>query len=183
MRYTLETIVKLRERGAIQDYAIAGAVASLYYLEPMLTEDIDVLVSITHLEQRGSGLVLLTPIENALAEMGFTERCDVGIRIGDWPVQFLPVASELDEAGLAEAIEIEIDGSPSLKVRVLSPEHIVAKALTVGRAKDLVRIQAFLAEKAVNLDKLKALLQRFNLMSDWSSFCFKSGCPNPFSVT
>jgi hypothetical protein len=182
MRNTLEVIARLREQGAIEGYAIAGAVAALYYLEPMLTEDIDVLVSIGDLEQRG-GLVLLAPIEKALADLGYSERTDVGIRIEGWPVQFLPVASALDEAALADAVEIDMGGVPLLKVRVLTPEHIVAKAITLGRPKDIARVQAFLAEKAVDLAKLKSLLERFNLMPSWSAFCFKAGRQNPFAVS
>jgi hypothetical protein len=182
MRSTLEVITRLARQGVIKDYAITGAVAALSYLEPMLTEDIDVLVSIGDLENRASGLILLTPIENALAGMGYTERTDVGIRVEGWPVQFLPVASELDEAALAEANEIDISGAPPLKVRVLSPEHIVAKAITVGRPKDFARVQAFLAEDAVDLTKLKSLLERFDLMRAWSAFCFTAGRQNPFHV-
>ena len=51
-----------------------------------MTEDLDILVSIEGFEERGSGLILLTPIEQALARLGYTERSDVGIRIEGWPV-------------------------------------------------------------------------------------------------
>ena len=97
-------------------------------------------------------------------------------------MQFLPVASELDEAALGEAREIAMEGSPPLTIRVLSPEHVVAKAVSVGRPKDFARVQSFLAEKAVDLAKLKSLLERFNLMPAWSAFCFKTGRQNPFLV-
>lgn len=70
------------------------------------------LVSIGDLEERSSGLVLLTPIESALAQMGYSERTDVGIRVEGWPVQFLPAASDLDAAALIEANEIDMGGPP-----------------------------------------------------------------------
>jgi hypothetical protein len=54
-------------------------VAAVYYIEPTLTEGPDILVSIADFEERGSGLILLTPIEAALADMGYSERSDVGI--------------------------------------------------------------------------------------------------------
>lgn len=38
MRKTLEVITHLATHGVIKEYAIAGAVAALSYLEPMLTE-------------------------------------------------------------------------------------------------------------------------------------------------
>jgi hypothetical protein len=92
LRKTIEVVTKLAEQRAIQRYAIAGAVAALNYIQPTLTEDLDILVSIAHFEKRPSGLILLTPIEKALANMGYNERSDVGHMIEGWPVQFLPVA-------------------------------------------------------------------------------------------
>jgi hypothetical protein len=108
LRNTIEVIVRLADGGAIQRYAIAGAVAALNYIQPTLTEDVDVLVSIEDFETRPSVLILLTPIEQALADMGYTERTDVGYMIDDWPVQFLPVSSKLEEEALERAIEVEI---------------------------------------------------------------------------
>jgi hypothetical protein len=119
MRKTIEVVTQLADQGAIKSYAITGAVAALNYIEPTLTEDLDILVSIADFENHRSGLILLTPIGTALANMGYTERTDVGFMIEGWPVQFLPVASRLDEEALEEAIELEIDmtGTPPLKAR------------------------------------------------------------------
>src|SRR5579864_1042930 len=69
LRKTVEVVAKLAERGVIQRYAIAGAVAALNYIQPTLTEDLDILVSAAHFAIRPSGLILLTPIEQALADM------------------------------------------------------------------------------------------------------------------
>lgn len=185
LRKTIEVVVKLAEKGAIERYAIAGAVAALNYIQPTLTDDLDILVSIAHFEKHQSGLILLTPIEKALAEMGYTERSDVGYVIDGWPVQFLPVASELDEEALERAIELEIDltGDAPLKARCLRAEHVVAIAVKLGRLKDLARVQAFLEEEAVNLAALRGVLQKHNLMSNWQSFCAKAGVDNPLQTT
>jgi hypothetical protein len=43
---TIEVVTKLAEQGVIERYAIAGAVAALNYIEPTLTEDLDILVII-----------------------------------------------------------------------------------------------------------------------------------------
>jgi hypothetical protein len=77
---------------------------------------------------------LLTPIETALANMGYNERSDVGYLIEGWPVQFFPVASALDEEALEEAIDLDIDlsGDPPLTARCLRAEHIVAIAVKLG---------------------------------------------------
>jgi hypothetical protein len=181
MRKTIEVVAKLAELGAFRSYAIAGAVAALNYIEPTLTEDLDILISVGDFERRASGLILLTPIEKALKEMGYADRSDVGFMIEGWPVQFLPAASPLDEEALEEAIEIEIDsiGQLPLKARCLRAEHLAAIAVKVGRLKDLARVQAFLEQKAVDLPALKKILIRHGLMQNWLSFCSKAGIENP----
>jgi hypothetical protein len=185
LRNTIEVVTRLAETRAIERYAIAGAVAALNYIQPTLTEDRDILVSIAHFEKHQSGMILLTPIEKALAEMGYTERTDVGYMIGNWPVQFLPVASELDEEALERAIELDVDltGDPPLKARCLRAEHVVAIAVKLGRLKDLARVQAFLEQEAVDMGALKDVLGRHNLMANWLSFCTKAGIENPFKTT
>jgi hypothetical protein len=180
LRKTIEVVTELAKQGTIKQYAIAGAVAALNYIEPTLTEDLDILISVSDFETRKSGLILLTPIESALAKMGYAERTDVGILIEGWPVQFLPVASDLDEAALENADEVLLKAlamQPPIKARILRAEYVVAIALKLGRLKDLARVEAFLDQGAVDLAALKAVLERFDLMPEWKSFCFKAGKP------
>jgi hypothetical protein len=181
LRKTIEVVVRLADAGIIQEYAIAGAVAALSYIQPTLTEDLDILVSTEHFETRSSGLILLAPIEKALADMGYTERTDVGVVIGDWPVQFIPVASKLDEEALEQAVEVHIDvpGEPALTARCLSAQHLVAIALKVGRPKDRTRIDAFLQQGAVDLVALKGILERHGLMAAWLTYCARAGIEDP----
>jgi hypothetical protein len=180
LKKTIGVVTKLAEKRVINNYAIAGAVAALNYIEPMLTEDLDILISIDGFETRASGLLLLSPIENALAEMGYTERKDVGYNIEGWPVQFLPVSSPLEEEALAQANEIDVTDATEvpLKARCLTAEHLVAIALKVGRLKDLARIQAFLEQGAVDLFRLKDILTRHKLLDAWRAFCLKAGIKN-----
>ena len=170
LRKTIEAITNLAASGVLEEYAIAGAVAALNYIQPTLTEDLDILVSLRGFEQRGSGLLLLTPIEAALARLGYAERTDVGILIEGWPVQFLPAASALDDEGLVQAIEIDISMGDE--------EPVMARALKLGRLKDLARVEAFLDQDAVDLGKLKEVLLRHDLLPAWKSFLSKSGKPD-----
>ena len=181
LRRTIEVVTRLAKAGAIRDYAIAGAVAALNYIQPTLTEDLDVLVSVAHFDQRPSGLILLGPIDNALVEMGYTERTDLGYLIEGWPVQFLPVASALDEEAVERAVDVEIDqtSDPPLTARCLRAEHVVAIAVRLGRLKDLARVQSFLEQNAVDLVALDDVLERHHLMHEWLSFCAKAGIANP----
>lgn len=182
MHKAIEVVTKLAEQGVVKDYAITGAVAALAYVQPMLTQDLDILVSVADLEERVSGLVLLGPIERALAAMGYADRSDVGILVEGWPVQFIPVASDLDAESLREALEIEIAGEPPLRARVVKPEHVVAKALSVGRLKDLARVESFLDQQAVDLMALRSVLERHNLFVAWKAFCAKSGRADPTGI-
>lgn len=184
LRKTIEVVARLAEKGAVGRYAIAGAVAALNYIEPTLTEDLDVLVSIAHFGRRQSGLILLEPIEKALADLGYSERSGAGIMVEGWPVQFLPVASELDEEALDGAVELDIGltGVPPVKARCLRAEHVVSIAVKLGRLKDLARVQAFLQQGAVDLTALKKVLERHDLAKAWLSFCEKAEIENPLGT-
>jgi hypothetical protein len=185
LRDTIEVIVRLAEREVIQQYAIAGAVAALNYIQPTLTEDLDVLISVEHFENRQSGLILLGPIEEALADMGYTQRTDVGYMIEGWPVQFLPVASKLDEEALERAIEVDIGlpGEKPIMARCLTAEHVVAIAAKLGRLKDLARVEAFLQQGAVDLVVLADVLRRHHLTTAWLAFCAKANIADPLRAT
>lgn len=175
-------VVDLHRGGVIKNYAITGAVASLRYIEPFLTADVDILIAISDLEEHKSGLILLGPIEAALAKMGYIERSDAGILVEGWPVQFIPVASALDEAALVDAVDADLGGNPPVVARVLRPEFLVAKAVSVGRLKDLARIEAFLDQDAVDLFALKSVIERFGLKDIWKSYLAKAGRADPLRL-
>jgi hypothetical protein len=176
----IQLVADLAKRGVIKDYAVTGAVAALAYIEPTLTEDLDILVSVADFEQQSSGLILVSPIERSLAEMGYTRRSGAGIMVEGWPVEFLPTASELDEESLREAVETDI--AEGAAARVLKAEHLVAKAVSVGRLKDLARVEAFLDQDAVDLAALKSVIERFDLREAWTSFCSRAGRPDPLGL-
>lgn len=186
MKNTFQVINRMVADGVIRKYAIGGAVAALNYIEPTLTDDLDILISIDELaNQPRSGLATLEPIFAYLRKLGYTEFRKDGIVIEGWPVQFLPVASDLDAESLAQAVEIEIEvgnGAPPIKVRTLRAEHVVATALMIDRPKDRVRISQFLVENAVDLAALRDVLDRHNLRGAWSRFCARTGIPDPYDV-
>lgn len=186
MKGTFYVINRMVEDGVIRRYAICGAVAALNYLEPMLTDDLDILVALDEAKTpAGSGLMTLEPLYAYLRRAGYTAFRKEGILIEGWPVQFLPVASDLDAEALDQAIDIEIEGAdeiPPIKLRTLRAEHIVATALRVGRPKDRIRVSQFLAEKAVDLARLSGVLDRHNLRKAWSAFCAETGIADPYDV-
>ena len=163
MKTTLE-INRMESDGIIGKYAIGGAVGATFYLEPLATADIDIFVMLP--TPPGGSLLSLAPIDEYLTAHG----CRVDgerIVVGDWPVQFLPPRSTLEQEALADAVETEVDG---VRTRVLGAEHLVAIALETGRAKDFARIAQFFEQDAVDADMLNKILLRHGLVSKWEKF-------------
>jgi hypothetical protein len=186
MKQTLEVINRMEADGVVGRYAISGAVAAYNYVEPAVTEDLGILISFDgHTQQPKSGLVALDPVLSYLQQRGYSEFRKEGLVIEGWPVQFLPVADDLDAEALAQAEEVEIEINPaegSVKSRVLRPQHIVATVLRTGRPKDRIRIIQFLEENAVVLAALCDVIGRHGLQQAWQAFCHRAGVANPCDV-
>jgi hypothetical protein len=69
MKQTIDVLNRMEADGIIGRYAIAGAVATYNYVEPTVTEDLDVLVAFDRLPPvlDKPGLVTLGPILSHLA--------------------------------------------------------------------------------------------------------------------
>ena len=172
MQKTLEILNEMVAAGVVERYAIGGAVAAYNYIEPGLTEDLDILVSFETIPGTAkSGLTLLTPILSFLAQRGYTEFRDAGVVVEGWPVQFIPVANDLDEEALDQALDIDFVADPDEQVvptRVLRAEHIIATALRLGRPKDHMRMAAFVESRAYDSDVLDDVLTRHGLKEKWN---------------
>jgi len=185
MKHTIKVINRMEADGIIGRYAIGGAFAAYYYVEPTVTDDVDILVSLD--EASGAtkaGLISLAPIFSYLKAAGYEEFRQGGLVIEGWPVQFLPVADDLDGEALVQAneVDVQISESETVKARVMRPEHIVATCLRVRRTKDFLRINQFLEEDAVDLELLCNVLDRHDLKPAWRSFCRRAGMTDPYEV-
>lgn len=167
MKATLQVINRMQADGVIGKYAIGGAVGAAFYLEPSETQDIDVFVMLQH--SPGSALVTLEPIFAYLKEY---ERKGEYLVIGGWMVQFLPPAGALGEEALAQANPTDLDGEP---VWIMTPEHLVALALELGRVKDFLRIQQFVESGTLEAARLDGILTRHGLLAKWQAFEDKYG--------
>jgi len=164
VRATFETINRMQADGVIGQYAIGGAVGATFYLEPAATLDVDIFVTLP--ASPGSKLLSLAPIYDYLKARSFRVEQE-HVVIGDWPVQFLPPSNDLEREALTEAVGTEVEG---VKTWVMKAEHLVAIALNTARPKDHARILQFLEQNAVNVDKLKLILQRHGLLHKWKNF-------------
>lgn len=150
--------------GEIPNYAIGGAIAAVFYVEPFSTQDIDVFVM---MKTEPTGLVTTIPGWDYLKRLGYTEVRGEAVVVEDWPVQFIPVSTELEEEAYLNATTLDFDGEP---VRVLLAEHLVAIMLQAGRLKDLARVQMFLSQEAVDHEILRDIITRHRLEKQWASF-------------
>ena len=186
MKQTLDVINRMEADGVIGRYAIAGAVAAYNYVEPALTDDLDIMIAFESSQaQPRSALVTLGPVLSYLKDNGYSEFQREAIVIEGWAVQFIPVANDLDAEALANAESVDLEVNPaegSVKTRVLRPEYIVATALRVNRAKDRNRIIQFLDDEAVDIDTLCDVLGRHGLADAWRAFCRRTGIANPCEV-
>lgn len=162
MKLALQTLNDLEQEGLICSSAIGGAMAAMFYLEPVSTFDLDVFVIFEH-----PPLILtLTPIYDFLRARGYEPEGDAVV-IGKWPVQFLPAESPLLREAVAEARVVDYEGIPT---KVMSPEHLMAIAVQTGRAKDHARLVAFVEAGVADPVRLNEILSRHALLSTWQRF-------------
>jgi len=160
MKRTLEILNELERKGVLSRYAIGGAMGATFYLEPLLTFDLDVFVV---LPQAAGGLVTLAPLYEALRRRGYAEEGEC-VNIEGVPVQFLPAYNALVEEALREARETAYEDTPT---HVLRAEHLVAICLQTGRDKDRERVRIFREQAELDLKYLTEVLQRHGLEAKW----------------
>lgn len=163
MEKTLRVLNRMVKDGVLEKYAIGGAVAAIFYVEPINTNDLDIFFSATSV---GSDLAVLVPLYQYLSDLGYTVQGET-IDIEGWPVQFLPVFNPLVEEALEQAKETEFEDTAT---RVMTSEHLVAIMLQTGRLKDYARIQQFLENKVVDNMRLTSILKRHDLERKWIAF-------------
>ena len=71
--------------GVVENYAIAGAVGAIFYVEAFSTKDLDVLVPMSE-----ARIVIELPEFEYLKGRGYTDFENEGIVVEGWPVQSFP---------------------------------------------------------------------------------------------
>jgi hypothetical protein len=144
----------LRASGFIEDWALGGPLAAIYYVEPFTTYDADIFFI-----PSDKGLSAGIPaIYTHLQTQGWKIERE-HLVVGGFPVQFLAAAGLTEEA-VREAETVEFEGVPA---RIFWAEHIVAIAASVGRQKDKARIEQMLQQTELDKSYLEKILQRHKL--------------------
>jgi len=165
IKETIAVINQMRAEGVIGQYAIGGAVAATFYVEPATTFDVDVFVALK--PAPGQSLITLDPIYDYLVRKRQYQEKGEHIVIFDWQVQFLPPDSPLVEEALAEAVEKDVEGIP---VRVFTVEHLAAIALKLGRPKDGLRLVQFFEAHVIDESRFITIITRHGLVDRWNVF-------------
>jgi hypothetical protein len=155
---------RMRSDGIIERYAVGGAVAATFYLEPFSTVDINVFVPFRI--ESGSWVANPEPLFNCLRDKGFGMDGEY-VSIGGWPVQLLPATDGLVEEALLEAINHEVKAEIA---SVFSMEHLAAIALATGRSKDRARLSQFIESAKFDPGRFQAIVVRHQLLPAWTKF-------------
>lgn len=153
----------MRSAGVILDHALFGAIAQMRYTAPVATLDVDVLIAVPSSPE---GLDVLAPIYRFCKGRGYLPEGET-IRVGAWPVQFIPVFSPLTREALELADTADYDGIP---LRVVPADHLALIALSVGRAKDFARILALLESGSATPAAIASLAEKHGLLTEWRRF-------------
>lgn len=153
---------EMQTAGVIANYALFGATAQMRYTEPMATLDADVLVAVPSAER----IDVLRGVYEFCASKGHESEGEA-IRVGAWPVQFIPVFSALTREAMEQAETADFEGVP---FRVVRANYLAVIALSVGRAKDYARILSLLESSSVSREDIKLLARRHGLIEAWQRF-------------
>jgi hypothetical protein len=155
---TLRTLNAMKAEGVIDEYAIAGAMAIVFWAEPVPTFDLDVLVLPAVPE---GGLVGLGSIYRWADARGYPTQ-DEHIVIEGLPTQFIPAPDVLAREAISSASEVAYDAE---KVRVVRPEYLIALYLQpqARTAKRRERAAMLLELPSLNRGLLDDILKRHGL--------------------
>jgi len=154
----LRALNQMKAEGVVDDYAIAGAMALLFWTEPVSTYDLDVLA---FLPDSGSPLVSLDPIYRWAGANGYAVS-EEHIIIEGVPTQIVPSPSPLADEAIRTAETLDYEDVP---VRVVRPEYLIALYLApgAGTRKRRERAAALLELPDLNRTRLDEILTRHGL--------------------
>jgi hypothetical protein len=160
---TLAAIERMKHEGVVADYAVGGAMALVFWTEPVPTFDLDVFVLLP--AEATTPLVSLDPMYRWAETNGYVAEGE-HILIEGVPVQFIPSPNPLADEAIEAAARLDYEG---VSVRVMRPEHLIALYLEPGArtAKRLQRAAALVEESIVDATRLQSILSRYNLKLPW----------------
>jgi len=164
MKKALEVLNKIKEKGLVEDYAIGGGIATIFYTEPVFTYDLDVFVIVR--PESSSKILSFAPIYSYLENKSYSWKGE-HIVIEGMPVQFIPVESGIEKEAVDNAKEVTYSG---VKTKILSAEYLIAIALKVGRRKDFDKIGRLIDQAKIDKKTLEAILKKYHLLDKFKKW-------------
>jgi hypothetical protein len=166
MERVIQVINRMQADGVVENYAIGGGIAAVYYLEPYQTDDLDIFIPVSAVAFPEAGLVSLEPIYSYLNSLGYAAVKE-GVFIEDWLVQFIPAFETVQDEALIHAREVTYGDTTT---KIFSPEYLAAELLRSGRPKDQVRVGALIESGNLNIALFHDIIKRHGLIEKWTSF-------------
>jgi hypothetical protein len=162
VRELAELLNEMCASAVIVNYALFGATAQMRYTEPVATVDADVLLAMPATQ----GLDVLKPVYEFCARKGYKPEGEA-VRVGAWPVQFIPTFNPLTREAVEQAETVDFEGVP---FRVVPAAYLAVIALSLGRAKDFARILALLEAESITPEGIATLAEKHGLRNKWQHF-------------
>jgi hypothetical protein len=145
----IKRLNRLKKTGVVRDYAIGGAHAVAYYLEPVKTLDLDIFLFV---ESDEDFYIFRTYIKKTGLKIRGTH-----VVIDDIPVHFLPGSLHpLINEAVRKGKRIKVRHIPT---KVLSVEYLIVSLLMAFRLKDKMVIPDLL--ELADMAKLNEIIERF----------------------
>ncbi|MCB2155994.1 hypothetical protein KQI84_14015 [bacterium] len=141
MEATLRILNELEQEGLIERYALAGAMAAMFYpIEPVSTYDLDVFIFVTP-KRSALSLDPFNGLYEELKSRGY-EWQDLYLIIEGIPVQFLPAEKPHIVEAVQTAVDMEYKGElETVITHVPRAEYLMLIMLDAGRQKDKDRFR------------------------------------------
>lgn len=141
----------MMERNLLDDYAIGGAVALAYYIEPRDTQDLDLYLLVSDDQYH--------KLWETLIEMGFKSEGQRVI-IYDVPVDLFPVSiGPIFKEALSKSKKIFMGGLP---VKIFPSEYLVVTKLMAHRYRDKEDVHRLFERRVVSSKIVSGLIRRFD---------------------
>ena len=163
MKKTLEIINHMQDDGLFRKYAIGGGIATLFYIEPIATFDLDIFF----IPNNNQDIILsLSPLYEWLKQKNYTPIKE-HVVIEGVPVQFIPVYDDLVREAVHKAAKKKYE---DISTFVVSPEYLIAIMLKTGRSKDRERLIKMFDQTNILNEQLEKILTKYDLIGAYKKF-------------
>ena len=162
MDKTLIVINEMLQEGLFSKYAIGGGIGELFYIEPMVTFDLDIFI----FPADDSARPVSSSLYDWTAQRGYGHAPEQ-IIIEGIPVQFIPAYNDLVRDAVTHSVKKKYK---DVATQVMQPEYLMAIMLQISSPKDLNRLGLFLDEAELHMDNLYTILDKYGLRVYFDKF-------------